>query len=197
MSAELPLNRRPAARPETGFLAWQATLGYISAHHSPDAVLKLQIVPGEGGDRYTASVSWSRVEESAVDQPSLAAALTALWQIVDRSHILFQTEDDHYRRPANYGEREWIDADTRDILDRLLVTTRMVFQDEWQIVAFYQPTDAAEMRVQMRLLARGNKVGVGGRGPSLLEATRALFRNAAPFFAAHSGPAITTPEPHN
>jgi hypothetical protein len=43
------------------------------------------------------------------------------------------------------------------------------------------------LRVQARLLAKDNSVHIGGRGPTIRDACRDLYRNAAPGYFASSG----------
>lgn len=176
-------SKRPSPlRPPYGFIAWQMTLGYICNHRSPDAVLKLEAYPSaEEGVLWAASASWGRAEESVRDKTSIAAALGNLWQEVDRNHIVFGTPEDAVRRPSGYEDHEWLDANTADILQRLILTAQTGLKKDWLLVIIYQPTEAPVTRVQGRLLAQDNRAA--GQGGSLIEALRELFRNATPLFA--------------
>lgn len=179
-------NRPSLRRPEDGFAAWQATLGYISQHHSPDALLKLKVYPiGERTVRWMASVSWGQTQETVEAAESLPAALTQLWQQVERFHTVFHDPEEAIRKPEGYAPYEWLDVNTQDILHRLIWTTQTVFNEAWHIVILYQPTEISHTRVQIRLLALNSTVSAGGRGPSLLEAARDVFRKAVPVFVSN------------
>ncbi|GEM_PF-480164 len=171
-----------------GLLAWQATLAYISAQQSPDALLELMAYPVEESQavQWSATVSWGKKKESVRDLPSLQAALDTLWQEVERNHVIFISEEDTVRRPSGYAPNEWIDAHTAEILGRFIETTHAVFTSGWRVVIIYHAIESPLSRVQMRLLAEGNTVTAGGRGPALIDATRDLYRNAAPAYAAHT-----------
>lgn len=180
-------HRALVPRPATGLQAWQATLGYMSMFHSPDALLNIAAQPHNDGLHWSATVTWGYRAEGVRDQPTLADALRTLWHIIDRHHNVFLAAEDSTRAPANYDDQEWLDIDTREILHRLILTTQTVFEADWRLIIFYRPLDTPQRRVQMRLLAQANSVIVGGRGPSQMDATHAIFRHAAPVFAAHSG----------
>jgi len=181
--------RRPLPmRPATGLLAWQATVGYISTRHSPDAVLKLQITSREARVVWSASLSWGRKEETISDQTSLSAALRTLWEEVNRNHRIFDRAEDIIKSPQNYDDTEWLDLATQESLQRLIWVTQSVFPGEWKIVLLYQPVDTPSLRLQARLTAQNGRVVVGGQGASLLDACRALFRNATPLFASGTSP---------
>lgn len=174
-------------RPPTGLQAWQTTLGYMSSYHSPDAILSIRAVPDDEGIHWSAAVTWGNRVESVRDQATLADVLRVLWQTVDQHHNIFLAPEDTTRAPSGYEDQEWLDIDTREILHRLILTTQTVFDMDWQLVIFYRPLDTPQRRVQMRLIANGGTVIVGGRGASQIDATHAVFRHAAPVFAAHSG----------
>jgi hypothetical protein len=190
--AHQPVRLLPRRLPN-GLLAWQATLAYIAAQHSPDALLELKINPVVHNDAavpdigWSAQVSWGTKTEQVEGAPTLQAALTLLWHEVERNHVIFISEEDTVRRPVGYSADEWIDSHSHDILWRVLETTQAVFGHDWQLVMIYQPTDTPHLRVQMRLLANNNTVTVGGRGPALIDAARDLYRNAAPAYAAAAG----------
>ena len=169
-------------RPENGLLAWQATMGYISSEHSPDALLTFQATPNEGGLAWSGTITWMHNSELVNDKPSLPAAMRDLWKEVTRSHHIFNSFEAAVRQPINYRDDQWLDADTQGSLDRLLQTTAAVFGDDWKLVMVYQPVEAPALRVQVRLLARNNVVHIGGRGASLRDACRELYRNAAKDF---------------
>jgi hypothetical protein len=184
MTDDMPYHKLSGSRrPPTGFAAWQATLGYISALYSPDAVLEISVKSLESRHvQWTAKVSWGQYEESVSDSDSLAYALRQLWVKVDQNHAIFTSSEDAARSPIDYDDHEWLDVLTQDILHRLIWTTRMVFLNDWTLIIVYQPTENPSMRIQMRLLAKDNSVHVGARGPGLLDTSRELYRNAAPVF---------------
>lgn len=176
-------NRPFPKRPEDGFLAWQATIGYISTHHSPDVLLQVEAYPSVGhGIAWRASLSWGGHHEMVSDYPSLPSALRELWLVVEKNHTIFRSPIDAIRRPYGYHDHEWFDEATLDILHRLIHTTQNVFKEDWRILWVYQPSEMPDVRVQMRMLAIQMTYQASGRGASLLDAGRELFRNAAPVY---------------
>lgn len=172
-------------RPDTGLLAWQATLGYISVRYSLDAMLTIQICPHAVGKlSWAARASWGHNSEEVRDCPSLAAALRDLWAEVDRNNIIFESADAISRRPVLYNDDEWLDEDTRLILDRLIQLNWTAFEANWMLVIVYQPVDTPNNRLQTRLLAHNNSVQISGRGPTLRDACHDLYRNAARNYSA-------------
>lgn len=180
----LPIPPRPAY----GFAAWQMTLGYICTHHSPDATLYLQARSAAHTEKvlWSAGVEWGSNAEHITDAESLAQAFRSLWQEVERHNMIFTRPEDAVRRPVGYDDHEWLELNTQDILHRLLWTTQMVFCRDWSLFIVYQPVEVAPMRVSARLMALDNEVIVGGRGPSLLEALRELYRSAASVYIQHT-----------
>jgi hypothetical protein len=171
---------RPAPnRPEYGFLAWQATVGYIASEHSPDALLTITASPRVDVIQWQAALSWGRHAEQVVNQPSLGTALNALWRIVDRHHTVFKTIEAASRKPVHYADNAWLDTDTTAALDRLLHSAVNAFGGDWRLIMVYQPVENPSARVQVRLSARDNAISAGGRGSTLRDACRSLFRNAA------------------
>jgi hypothetical protein len=167
-------------RPENGFLAWQATIGYISTEHSPDALLTLNVSPLENGEiAWRATASWGRFAEEVRDAPSLIEALRALWREVDRHHIIFRSLEAAVKKPINYKDDQWIDTDTQASLDRVIQIAQRAFGNDWRIVIVYQPVANPSSRVQARLIARKDTINSGGRGATLREACQLLYRNAA------------------
>jgi len=171
------------SRPKTGLAAWEATVSYIAEEHHPDALLILRVYPVEGVNRWSALLEWGAYLEQTEDATSLANALTALWQAVDQSHIIFKDAKAKQQRPTGYGEYDWVGADTKEAVERLLWVVRVVFKSDWSLVAFYRPIEDATRRVQMRLIAKGDEVHIGGRGPTLKDAASQLYRNATPHFS--------------
>jgi hypothetical protein len=180
-------DKRPfPRRPELGFTAWQMTLGYISQHYSPDAILKLQAYPANDAIQWSVSVSWAHEQEIVRDRESVGVALTDMWLEIERNHRIFASKEEAIKQPAGYAEAEWFDVPTYEILQRIVWTTQNVFAHDWLLIVVYQPVESPGTRVQMRLLANNNQMRVGSRGASVLEAGRDLFRNAAPMYAAHA-----------
>lgn len=177
-------NRPFPKRPEDGYSAWQATMGYINTHHSPDALLQVEAYSQGDKVLWSASVSWADNRESVSDCFTLPIALQDLWMQLERHYRIFNTPADALRRPFGYKDDEWLDDATLDILHRLIHTTQSVFKDDWRILWIYQPSEIPEMRVQMRMLADSMSRHAGGRGANLLDAGRELFRNAAPIYQA-------------
>lgn len=186
MTEDVTKARRPfPLRPATGLLAWQATIGHISTRHSPDAMLRIQAYSREARVMWSASCSWGRKEEQVVNQPSLSHALRALWDEVQRNHLIFERAEDAVKSPQNYDDSEWLDLSTQESLQRLVWVTQSVFPGSWRLNIVYQPVETPALRFQARLMANANRVVVGGQGPSLLDACRVLFRNATPHYASH------------
>lgn len=187
MGDDVTTTKRPVPpRPANGLLAWQSTLGFISNRLSPDAVLKFEACSNEARVQWSATVSWSGYRENVAGRSSLATALSDLWVEVSRHQRIFDRVEDAVRSPQNYDESEWMDMNTQESLQRLVWVTQSAFPGDWELVMVYQPVDLAENRMQARLLVKSGSVVVGGRGPSLLEACRTLFRNATPHYAGQS-----------
>lgn len=178
MSDTLPQRPTPR-RPENGLLAWQATVGYISAEYSPDALLTLQIASNQRELSWSASVSWMNLGETAAEKATLPQALRDLWRDVARNYKIFKSLEAAVRQPSNYGEHEWVDGDTQDIIDKITHTSVEVFSSDWKLVMIYQPVEAPHLRVQARLLANDNAIQIGGRGATFRDACHELYRNAA------------------
>lgn len=182
---ELPRYMPPyASRPESGFAAWQIMLHHISRHVSPDARLILEIHPKEGHILYGARLKWGTNAEEVRGAGSLADSMRRLWVLVDHYHKPFT--DPAVPDPSDYDLVTWFDKRTYDILQRLIQTTHSILTRQWRIVAIYRPGEIPDLRVQMRLTAPHNMIQVGGRGPSIGEAARHLFNNAAPALAQYA-----------
>ncbi len=166
-------------RPANGLIAWQMTIGYICSEYSPDALLTVMVAPSQDVIQWQASASWGHITEEVSQQPSFPSALASLWREVDRHHTIFKSMEASAKRPVNYAENQWIDEDTDRSLNRLIQTATGAFGDDWRIVLHYQPVETPAARVQARLIARGDTINTGGRGSVLIDACRALFRNAA------------------
>lgn len=178
---------KPPIRPPNGLTAWQMTLGYINAHHSPDARLKLEAYPLEDRIAWAAVVSWGQSGEVARDRPSLPDALRDLWLQVARYHRIFDSEAAAARRPAGYSDTEWLDIPTQDALHRLLWVTFTAFAwADWRLVIVYQPAKTPAQRVQARLiLPTDRRARIGGRGADVVSALRDCFGNAIPIFSEY------------
>lgn len=171
-------------RPRTGLSAWESTVGYLSSHINPNAMLTLRVSPkNEDDNLWAARLEWEHEEESVENQESLPVALRELWSIVGNSHAIFHKANANFHKPEGYGEFDWVDADTRDALERLIWVARVVFKTDWTLVIIYQALDNAENRVQARLAARKSTVHIGGRGASIQDAVTQLYRNATPYFS--------------
>jgi hypothetical protein len=169
-------------RPRWGWMAWEATVGYIHQYHSPDAMLKLEIYPMDYIMGWAASLSWSEKQETVRDQQSFADALNQLWKLVEQNHNLVNSLEMAVRRPVNYGDDDWLDEPTYEAFSRLVNTSDTIFQGDWQIIILYRPIEVANKRVQTRLIADGTVVNNSGNGPTLRDACRQLFHNAAPIY---------------
>jgi hypothetical protein len=180
-------------RPDTGLLAWQSTLGYISARYSLDAMLTLQVSPQPKGNLgWSAKASWGHYTEEVRSCPSLVAAFRDLWTEVDRNNIIFESPEAITRRPVMYADHEWLDEDTQLTLDRLIQLNWAAFDTDWTLVIVYQPVENPSARLQTRLLARNTTVQISGRGPTMRDACHDLYHNAARNYSA-SKPLDATP----
>lgn len=179
--------RRVPQRPANGLLAWQSTVGYISVEHSPDAALMLRALPKADGIRWHATISYGGTTAQVADADTLPKALRDLWIELERVHDIFKTMQDRVRQPALYADNQWIDSDTAATLASLLNVTEAVFGKQWALILVYQAVENPAQRVKARLVAKDNTVQISGSGPSLREACRDLYRNAAPGYFASSG----------
>jgi hypothetical protein len=182
--ASRPLPRRP----ETGLLAWQATIGYMSTQHSPDAMLTIQVYPmPDASIAWAAAVNWGAQVEQVADRASLPDTLRDLWRVLDQNHVIFESKEALLKRPTNYADHEWLDTDTQSILDRLIFVSQAVYGFDWLLVLVYQPVESPNTRCQVRLLALQNSVQTAGQGGTMRDACHALYLNAARYFMSHSG----------
>lgn len=180
------LPKRPdnAARPRTGLAAWESALGYITTEISPDALLTIRASAiDEQHTQWSAALEWNRQQEMVTQQSTIQAALAALWQALESSQAVELSTLEDSRKPLGYSEFEWLDADTRDALERLLWVVQVVFKGDWSLLILYHLTDDPAMRVQARLAAKGGSVHIGGRGASIKDAATQLYRNATPYFS--------------
>lgn len=185
------ISRPMPKRPEYGLLAWQATIGYISSQYSLDAMLTIQVYPLENGQiAWAGMATWGQNQENIQGRPSLAAILRDLWREVDSHHIIFESREAILKRPTNYADNEWIDADTSLGLNRLIHVTGTVYGLDWRLMLIYQPIESRSIRFQARLLALDDSVQIAGQGANLRDACHALYRNAAPYYVAHSGQSV-------
>ena len=181
------IHRRPVPkRPPNGWLAWLATVGYISQEHSADAALTLRVYPLDAeGIGWGAELAWAENREVMNDAPSFAAVLRDLWQQVNGKHQIFKSSAAAFRQPTHYNDDNWLDPDTGSALMRIIDLTYAAFGTDWQLIMVYHPTDATDSRVQARLIARENTVDVSGSGASLRDACSSLYRHAAPNYFQH------------
>jgi hypothetical protein len=176
------LPRRPVPkRPDTGWQAWQATIGYIHQAYSADALLCLMAHRESGDIIWGASASWGHVIEIVDQQPSLALALYRLWVEVDTHHLTFDSLEAAARRPANYDDDEWLDDDTQIAADRLIHLVTQVFGTNWRIDITYKPVATPDVRVRASLYAHGDDQPIEGHGPMLRDACQTLYRSAATY----------------
>jgi hypothetical protein len=179
------ISRPLPKRPETGLLAWLATIGYLGTEYSPDAMLTLRAAPQTPAQVvWSAAASWGQENVVVQERDSLPTALRDLWRAVEREHQIFKTLEAARRIPANYSQDKWVDAETESALDRLLGVTQAVFGQEWLLIIVYQPIENPSQRVHARLLAKDNSIHIGGTGPSIRDACLELYRNAAPGYFA-------------
>ncbi len=183
--------RRPLPqRPQNGLLAWQATIGYISTQYSLDAMLTLRVSPVHTSPVWAASATWGQSREEVTEKLSLPAALRDLWREVDRNHVVFESSEAIVRRPSNYADNEWLDEDTRLLLERLTQVIMSVCGDDWLLVLMYQPVESPDTRWQARLVSDREGVRAAGHGATMRDACRDLYRNAAHHFVARSGKSL-------
>ncbi|MGB1288940.1 MAG: hypothetical protein ACPG7F_20570 [Aggregatilineales bacterium] len=168
------------SRPRNGWQAWVATVGYMSLHHSPDAMLKLRAFSSSAKTiGWESALTWGTSYEQVTDCISLEMALQDLWQVAYPRHSIFKDMGILARAPIDYKDDQWIDESIRLTLDRILKVTWSVFDTNWQLVIVYRPVERPEDRVQARLLAEDNMVLVGAKGATLLDALRLLFHRSA------------------
>ncbi len=174
-------------RPEYGFSAWQLVLGYINANYSPDAHLKLEASPQDGRVQWGGMVSWGTAHEDVDGQNSLADVLRLLWGRMEHYRHQFDLSEIEHSFPVGYGQAEWLDLPTQDILHRLLwlIGTSFAEQD-WRLVMVYHPAEKPQYRVKTRLLLPQGAF-IGGGGANCVEALRDCFRNAIPAFSEQLG----------
>lgn len=176
-------NRPQPPRPTTGFQAWQATIGHISTHISPDAQLRIRAFSREARVIWSADVKWGNKLEEVTDQPSLATALRLLWEQVNRQHRIFDRKEDTVKSPDNFNDAEWLDMATQESLQRVVWVTQTAFPGDWHLVIVYRAVELQSARIRMRLIAKNNTIAVGSGGASLLDTCHRLFQNATPYFA--------------
>lgn len=174
-------------RPRYGWMAWEATAGYMSAHLSPDVTLKLLAKPKSDDDTvlWGASITWGQEHEEVDDMSAPYEALAQLWRTVDQTHSIFGMTEDAVKRPAHYKDNEWFDSWTAEIMQRLIRVTYAVFKKDWMIVIVYRPVESMDKRIQARMIANNNDVQIGGRGSSLGDGCRQLYHNSATTFKKH------------
>ncbi|MBK9125893.1 MAG: hypothetical protein IPM16_22580 [Chloroflexi bacterium] len=170
-------------RHANGWLSWQAVVGDLVSRGHPDAHIRVEASGVDGAVTWAAEVEWGPNQERVTDQPSLGEALATLWQEVSNHHWMYEG-DMGKRGPALYGPDEWLDHDTLEALNRMLTVAADVFGSDWAVLFTYHPVQQPDQRVNSRLIARSGDVAVAGRGATLLDAVRGLFRATAPFFAS-------------
>jgi hypothetical protein len=178
------LVHRPAPkRPQYGWQAWQATVGYIHNEYTPDAILTLTAYPvADGVIGWSAALYWENKAESVHDEDTLAGALRSLWLKVEAHHKLFKTLDAAVRRPVNYDDVEWLDEATQTALDRMFQVVEAASDSGWRLAITYQAVDNPDVRVCVSLYAQDGTPQVDASGPSLRDACQNMYRNAASYF---------------
>jgi hypothetical protein len=178
------LVHRPAPkRPQTGWQAWQATVGYIHNEYTPDAILTLTAYPvTDGATGWSASLYWESKAEAVHNEETIAGAMRALWLKVEAHHKLFKSLDAAVRRPVNYADSQWLDEATQDALDRLLQMVEAVSDSGWRLAITYQAVDNPDVRVCISLYAQDGTLQTEASGPSLRDACQNMYRSAARYF---------------
>jgi hypothetical protein len=179
-----PLPRRP----ETGLLAWQATIGYINVQYNLDARLELMVQPKEADLNWSAAAEWGQNHEEAADEPTIGAALRELWSEISRKHIIFASREAVARKPAGYADDEWLDKETSLLLSRLLDAARLVYKTEWRLKLSYQSIELPNARFHADLHSPTNVLS--GRSGTLREACREIYRHLGEEFQRRSGQSL-------
>lgn len=191
------LKSRPMPqRPSTGLLAWESTIGYIRNQYHLDVTLTLQATPEAGSISWQAIAVWGQNSEQVGDKLTLADALRDLWRQIDRKHIIFESREALIRRPTNYADHEWLDDDTRIMLNQTLDVILVACAPVWTLTFIYQPVEMPDLRFQAGLTAH-NAVQLLERGPTLQAACRELYRRLAQNFiqrSTHEMPKVVPPE---
>ncbi len=181
MSDQKTRDARPIPqRPQWGWFAWEATVGYIHDEYSPDATLMLVMSPANAVVMWNAVLAFGEVRETIREQLGFAMVLSELWKQVTQRHQLFKTYEAATRRPEHYEDDQWVDTQTLDALTRLVGVTSTVFQEDWKLLIWYRPTPTAKDRLQSRLIAKNGQVLRAGRGATLRDVCRNLYHNATP-----------------
>ena len=195
MSEETIVSRPMPSRPSNGLLAWLSTVGYLSMQYNLDCSLSIEVRPGElGAVLWSASASWGQNTEQISRRPTLPAALRDLWREVDRNHVIFESREALLRRPVNYSDDEWLDADTQKLLDRTLEIASSVYGSDWNLTLIYRPVELPSERFVAQLAARQGTVSSAGQGAGLRQALQDLFRSAAPDFVARAVRNVDSPD---
>jgi hypothetical protein len=182
------MSEKPAAsnipgysrRPRWGWLAWEATVGYVSRYVSPDAALKIEIYPMTHIVGWAASLLWQDRQETVRDAFSFADVLTRLWERVDQYSGLDFASDARVRMPHRYGDDEWLDQSAYRALSLLVNTTDTFFSGDWSIVIVYRPLEVPDSRFHARLIAQEIAVNRGATKSTLRDVCRTLYLNALP-----------------
>lgn len=187
MPEETIVSRPLPSRPSNGLLAWQSTMGYLSVQYNLDASLAIEVRPGDlGAVLWSAAATWGQNTQQVGRRPTMPAALRDLWREIDRNHVIFESREALLRRPVNYTDDEWLDADTQMLLDRTLEIATSVYGSDWLLNMVYQPVELPAVRFTAHLTARQNTVQSSGHGAGMRQALQDLFRSAAPDFVARA-----------
>lgn len=187
MSDQATQHVRPLPRrPDWGWFAWEATVGYIHDEYSTDVTLRVEMYPVQGVVLWAAALLFGENSEQVTDCFGLSIALEDLWRQVSSRHQIFRTLEAAARRPEHYADDRWIDTATLDALTRLVGVTATIFKEDWKLMVFYRPVPVANARLQARLIAHDHTVLRSGRGATLRDACRNLFHNATPDYKRYS-----------
>lgn len=174
------LNARPMPqRPANGLLAWEATIGYLRLQYRLDASLTLRALAMGDMITWNAYAVWGQNTEQVTDKPSMTAALRDLWSVVDRKHVIFESREAMLRRPANYGDDEWLDAVTRKVFNQMIELFQIACAPAWTLTLIYEPVEMADVRFQARLITERDSLNMLGQGATLQAACRDLLRVTA------------------
>lgn len=167
-------------RPQWGWVAWEATVGYIYEEYSPDVMLSLSAYPKHGITLWDSRLTWGQNAGWVEGRIGLEIALQDLWLTISQHHRIFKTVEAQERRPEGYDDTNWFDSLTLETISRLVGVTATVFEGDWSLIVTYRPIETPLQRVQARLVAHQNQVVRGGMGATLRDACRSLFHNTTP-----------------
>lgn len=180
-------NRPIPRRPRWGWSAWEAVVGYIAIHHSPDATLRLQIQPVDEVVAFSASLTWGSKREDSDTYYDGIFALKNLWERVE-PHRIFLKAEDAFRSPVGYADNQWFDETTQEAYLRLVRVTSSLFLNDWSLVVFYRPAEVPDHRIQIRLLTQANQDQRIVQSNLLQHACRQMLHQCALIYNARRDP---------